>query len=126
MDEAARPVGTSAVADTNGSRDPQEIRREIEQTREELADTAAALAQKADVKGRAKEKVAEIKSTVGEKTGEVRSTVADATPASAATAAGEAKTATTNFARERPLPVAVGAGVLAGLLLGYLIASHRR
>jgi len=39
-----------------------ELRRDIEQTREELGDTAAALGAKADVKGRAKERVNEIKS----------------------------------------------------------------
>lgn len=43
-----------------------ELRRDIEQTREELGDTAAALGAKADVKGRAKERVNEIKSEVKE------------------------------------------------------------
>jgi hypothetical protein len=38
-----------------------ELRREIEETREELGDTAAALGAKADVKGRAKERFDEIK-----------------------------------------------------------------
>jgi hypothetical protein len=38
-----------------------ELRHDIEQTREELGDTAAALGAKADVKGRAKERVNEIK-----------------------------------------------------------------
>jgi hypothetical protein len=38
-----------------------ELRHDIEQTREELGDTAAALGAKADVKGRAKERVNEIR-----------------------------------------------------------------
>jgi Protein of unknown function (DUF3618) len=38
-----------------------ELRRDIEQTREELGDTAAALGAKADVKGRAKERANEIR-----------------------------------------------------------------
>jgi hypothetical protein len=43
------------------TRKPAEIRDEIEATREELADTAAALAYKTDVKARGKEKAAEVK-----------------------------------------------------------------
>ena len=43
-----------------------ELRRDIEQTREDLGDTAAALGAKADVKGRAKERVNEIRSEVRE------------------------------------------------------------
>jgi Protein of unknown function (DUF3618) len=39
----------------------EELRRDIEQTRAQLGDTAAALGAKADVKGRAKERVNEIK-----------------------------------------------------------------
>lgn len=39
----------------------EELRRDIEQTREELGDTAAALGAKADVKGRAKDRVNELK-----------------------------------------------------------------
>jgi Protein of unknown function (DUF3618) len=38
-----------------------ELRTEIEQTRAELGETAAALGAKADVKGRAKERVHELK-----------------------------------------------------------------
>lgn len=43
------------------SRTAEEIRADIEHTREELGDTAAALASKADVKARAHEKVEETK-----------------------------------------------------------------
>src|SRR5205085_1544877 len=50
------------------SRDPEEIRTEIEATRDELADTAAALAYKTDVKARAKERVAELRADVADKT----------------------------------------------------------
>ena len=38
---------------------PEELRRDIEQTREQLGDTVDALAYKADVKSRAKENVEE-------------------------------------------------------------------
>jgi len=46
----------------SGTVTTEELRREIEQTREELGDTAAALGAKADVKGRAKERANEIRS----------------------------------------------------------------
>jgi Protein of unknown function (DUF3618) len=40
--------------------DPQEVRQEIERTRQELGDTVEALAYKADVKSRVQERVANI------------------------------------------------------------------
>jgi Protein of unknown function (DUF3618) len=43
-------------------RTPEEIRREIDHTREELGDTVEALAAKTDVKAQVKERVDEIKS----------------------------------------------------------------
>jgi hypothetical protein len=46
----------------SGTVTAEDLRRDIEQTREELGDTAAALGAKADVKSRAKERVNEIKS----------------------------------------------------------------
>jgi hypothetical protein len=54
------------------TRTPEEIRRDIEHTREELADTAAALAERADVKARAHEKVDETKAKVSHKIEETR------------------------------------------------------
>ena len=42
----------------------EQLRSEIKQTREQLGDTAAALGAKADVKGRAKERVEETKTTI--------------------------------------------------------------
>jgi len=46
----------------SGTVTAEDLRRDIEQTREELGDTAAALGAKADVKSRAKERANEIKS----------------------------------------------------------------
>jgi ferric-dicitrate binding protein FerR (iron transport regulator) len=40
--------------------DPEELRQEIERTREELGDTVEALAHKADVKARVQERVTDI------------------------------------------------------------------
>jgi len=45
-------------------RTPEEIRADLAQTRRELGDTAEALAEKTDVKGRAEERVEEVKANV--------------------------------------------------------------
>ena len=47
-----------------GQQTPEEIRREIEQTRRELGDTVDALSQKADVKEQARIKKAEVEERV--------------------------------------------------------------
>jgi hypothetical protein len=47
--------------DRAGTRDPEQIERDIERTRSELAATIAAVAEKADVKSRAKHRVDEAK-----------------------------------------------------------------
>ena len=43
------------------SEDPEAIRDDIERTREDLGDTVAALAEKTDVKARARDKVTEVR-----------------------------------------------------------------
>lgn len=87
------------------TRQPEEIRRDIDTTRAELGETAAALAEKTDVKARAGEKVEELKSRVR-----------DSTPGSASSAATQAQ----RTARENPLPVAVAGAFAAGLVFGRL------
>lgn len=105
-------------------RTPDAIRHDIEHTREQLAQTAAALAERTDVKARAQEKLQETKARITGRAGAAREKVAgtpgSANPAQAAVG-GAAATA-----RENPLPTAVIAGVAAGFLLGWLIASRRR
>jgi ElaB/YqjD/DUF883 family membrane-anchored ribosome-binding protein len=94
MDEAPRTSSPTVETDTSDQpRSPEEIRAEIERTREELGDTAAAVAQKADVKAQAKARVDDTK---------------------ASQVVGQAATT----ARENPLPVAAGAAFVAGFLLG--------
>jgi ElaB/YqjD/DUF883 family membrane-anchored ribosome-binding protein len=88
--------------------DPEELRREIEQTREELGDTVEALSDKADVKGQIKEKIAG-----------ARERATDATPDDAKEAALLVK----GQAEERPLP-AIAAALLVGALLGWLIGRR--
>jgi chromosome segregation ATPase len=64
MGEDKGQVGT-AVDDEQKS--PEELRGEIEDARQNLGDTAAALAEKTDFKARAKEKVEGVKQTLAEK-----------------------------------------------------------
>jgi hypothetical protein len=59
MGEEPSTVGTPVT-----SKDPEEIREEIEATRRELGDTVEALAAKADVKAIAHEKVESAKASV--------------------------------------------------------------
>lgn len=84
----------------------EELRHEIDQTRAGLGETAAALGAKADVKGRAKERVEGIRQNVAAKT-----------PSSAAQA-GEA-------ARQNPVPTAAVAALAIGFALGWMLASRR-
>ena len=64
MDEATRTSGPEVE---NEQREPQEIRRDIAETRDELGDTVEALAAKTDVKAHAREKAEEIKQEAREK-----------------------------------------------------------
>src|SRR6478672_3859544 len=77
--------------------DPDAIRHEVEQTREQMGETIDALGYKADVKGRAKERI-------------------DDAASGARRAAG--------VAQENPMGLAVGA-MAAGFLAGMLIPSSR-
>jgi len=108
-------------ASQSGSRSPQEIRAEIEETREDLADTAAALAYKADVKARTQDRVQEVKTDLREKVGGIKSSVSEKTPESA----GGAATTVQTKVKENPLPSAAVAAAGLGFALGFLIARKR-
>ena len=105
---------------SSGTRDPEEIRAQIEETREELGETVAALAEKADVKTQAKKRVEEARGQAKAKAQEFSSKAQQAAPESASSAASQA----TQMARENPAPLA-GAGALAlAFLLGWLIGRR--
>jgi hypothetical protein len=107
---------------------PEELRREIAQTREELGETAAALASKTDVKARAKEKVEELKAAAAEKTESIKQKTDTAfsstdggetatgrgVGAKASSLATQAKTKT----QENPALAATAMAFLGGFLLG--------
>ncbi|MES1193732.1 MAG: DUF3618 domain-containing protein [Solirubrobacterales bacterium] len=81
------------------TRTAQEIRADIEHTREELADTAAELAQRADVKARAHEKVEETKAKMSHKVDE---------------------------AKAQPQRLGLAVAMVAGVVVGLVVRRRRR
>jgi ElaB/YqjD/DUF883 family membrane-anchored ribosome-binding protein len=114
MGEEPRAGGTQVSAE--GTRDPQEIRHDIEATRDELGDTVEALAEKTDVKSQAQKKIADVKQSVNVKKDEMMGRARQASPEGARSAAGTMG----QKARENPLPVAMAGAFAAGLLLGRI------
>jgi hypothetical protein len=102
--ETETETGTGTTGTARETRSPEEIRRDIEETRGELGDTVEALAAKADVKAQAKERVSETADDLKQK-------VSDVTPQAVQTKA-----------QQNPLPFAVGGALFAGFLLGRLSA----
>jgi hypothetical protein len=95
---------TEKAGATGAARSPEEIRRDIEETRGELGDTVEALAAKADVKAQAKERVSET-------TEDLKQKVSDVTPE-----------AVQSKAKQNPVPFAVGGALFVGFLLGRVSA----
>ena len=102
--------------------DPDTIRHEVEHTREQMGETIDALGYKADVKGRAKERVGDTVDSVKEKMGMATSKVGDSTPDAQQVKQGARRAA--GVAQENPMGLAVGA-IAAGFLAGMLIPSSR-
>jgi hypothetical protein len=116
---------SQAGQELDPERTPEQVRDEIEQTRVELGDTVAALAEKADVKAQARHAVDEAKETVTSKVSGVKETVAgkkdefvssarEATPESA----GDAGQRVAALAQENRLALAAATAFGLGLLIG--------
>lgn len=125
MDQDQSATGPELTDDSE--RGPQQVREEIEQTREQLGDTVAALAEKTDVKAQAKQtvdtakenvtgRVSEIKQNVTDKKDDFVSSAQQATPESASEAGQRAKT----FIAENAVAVAA----VSGFALGWLLRSR--
>lgn len=110
MDQESSTSGQEVGEQT---RDPEDVRREIEQTRAELGDTVEELAGKADVKAQAKSKVEDVKQTVGGKKEEFVSKAKQASPESVDPGQAVA------VAKDNPVPLALGA-LVVGFLLGRI------
>jgi hypothetical protein len=102
--------------------DPDQIRREIEQTRSEMGDTVEALGYKADVKGRAKDSIADKRERLKERITGTAGTVSDATPDAADVKQGARRAA--GVAQENPIGLALGS-VAVGFVAGMLVPSTR-
>ena len=102
-------TGSTTVTETQ---DPEKIQREIEQTREQLGDTVEALAQKADVKAQAKQKLEDTKASVSDKKEQLLAKAKETSPDGAASLASQAS----QKGRENPVPLAVAAAFAAGFL----------
>src|SRR5215218_9029002 len=120
--QKAGQEGAEAVADRTGigeaKTDPEALRRDIEQTREDLGDTVEALSEKADVKGQAqakleeraqaKEQVSQKQAQAKEQVSQLRERLSSATPEDVKSAATQGAT----MAQERPIPAIAGAFAL--------------
>ena len=117
QDERAEGAAVSAPAgsdDAQETRSPEEIRADIEQTREEVGDTVEALAAKTDVKAQARERVEEVKGNVRAKADEVKAKAKSSTPESAQQGGQQVVTKV----RENPAPLMLGAAMLVAFLIG--------
>lgn len=121
------PGQSAPAASTDGERSAEEIKADIEGAREDLGDTVAALAEKADVKAQTKKKAAETKTQVQDKVttaaGDAKAKAQDfsskaqgATPESASAAASQAA----QTAKENPVPTAAIGALLLGFFIGWL------
>jgi hypothetical protein len=89
--ESESPAGPPAEAGPGGTvpENEQDLRQEIEQTREQLGDTVELLAAKTDIKGRAQAKVAGLAGRVRAKSALARSKAADRGAGARSQAAGK-------------------------------------
>ncbi|MBB5915365.1 hypothetical protein BJY24_004277 [Nocardia transvalensis] len=102
--------------------EPEDIRRDIEQTRADLGETAEALAYKADVPARAKEKLHDTTAAAQAKAIEVTAHAEDIAGRVVATTETRAEQAGTLV--RRPIPAAVAAAVAA--LVTWRLARRLR
>ena len=108
-------MSTPAERDaTQEPRSPEEIRADIEQSREEVGDTVEALTAKTDVKAQARERIEELKGRFRSKAEEAKAKAQSSTPESAQQGGQQLVTK----ARENPAPLAIGGAVLLAFLLG--------
>jgi hypothetical protein len=100
----------------------EELKQEISQTREQMSETADALAYKADVPTRTKDWVGEKKDAIVSAVGGATATVSEATPDGADVA--RSASGLKRLAEQNPVGLAIG-GVAVGFIAGLLAPSTR-
>ncbi len=110
--------GADAVGE---NKSPEQIRADIEQTREQLGDTVEALAEKTDVKAQAKTRISAAKDAAQSKRAEYAAKAKQAAPDSAGAGADQL----TATVKQQPLPFAVAVAFVAGLAIGGLLGRRR-
>ena len=94
-----------------------DIQADIEQTRESLGETIEALSAKADVTGRAKEKVADTKDSITEKATEAKDVIVDKTHAAQSTVRGAVTDGSGSVKPLVPIAALIAAAVIAAVLV---------
>jgi chromosome segregation ATPase len=110
---------------TDQAQSPEEIRADIEQTREDLGDTVEALAAKTDVKARARERAQALKADATAKKDELAAKVKpqQSSPGSDGGLPAQAQRASQKaLATAKHNPVAVAA--VGALVVGYLVGRR--
>jgi len=105
----------------DASRTPEQIRSEIEQTREELGDTVEALAAKTDVKARVHERVEDTKQAAREKVEGTKTAAQEKISDAASKAppsAQEGAATVIEKVRANPVPFVAGAALLLAFFIG--------
>jgi ElaB/YqjD/DUF883 family membrane-anchored ribosome-binding protein len=109
---------SSTATGAEESREPEEIREDIEQTREELGETVVAMAEKTDVKKQAQAKAEELKGQAGAKAKELSDKAKEVAPDSATEGVQQAQ----RLAKENPVPLAFVGVFVAGVVFGRLLS----
>jgi ElaB/YqjD/DUF883 family membrane-anchored ribosome-binding protein len=113
------------TADQESTRDPAEIRGEIEDARAELGETVAAVAEKTDVKRQVQAKRDELKGQAAKRANEAKAKVEEATGKvveAAPDSATEGVQQAQRLAQKNPVPLAIAGAFVTGLVLGRLLS----
>lgn len=121
--KAAKPAASSGPTGSE-DRSPEEIREEIEETREELGDTAAAVTEKTDVKKQVQTKVDDVKAQASAKVDEAKlkaKELGDKAQAAAPESPAEGVQQARSLAQQNPKPLAIAAAVVGLVVLWRLL-----
>lgn len=124
MDEATSegrpPVSPSPDNADDEQKTPEELRQEIQQTREDFGDTVEALAEKTDVKAQAKDRISAVKDNAQQTKNEFVAKAKQATPDSASAGVQQV----TSTVQRKPLPFTAGGAFATGVLIGWLLGRR--